>query len=448
MTAALRTRIAQRRAAAPARSSTFSSLTVRNYRVYASGALLSNVGTWLQTTAQAWLVLELTGSGVALGLTMALQLLPSLFLSPLGGVLADRLPKRALLGWLQVGMAVPTAVLGALAVTGVVRLWHVLVIAVVFGSARALEAPTRQSFVAEMVGPEHLSNAVSLNSASFNSGRLVGPAAAGLMIAALGSGVAATGWVILVNALSYGFVLLALRLMDPDCLRPSPVSGDRRGAVRAGVRYVRSRPDLVLLLSVVFFVGSFGMNFPVTSALMATEEFGRGAGGFGLLGSIVAIGSLAGALLAARRASPRLRFIVGAALVFAAVQVLSAVMPTYATYAAVLPLVGLTVLTTITTANALIQMSTTPAMRGRVASLYLMVFLGSVPLGAPVIGWVAETFGARWALVASGLVVGLGVSASALRFLRQDPELRLSLARRRRSARPSVDGHDQPIDLG
>ncbi len=424
----------------------FSSLTIRNYRIYATGAIFSNVGTWLQITAQAWLVLELTGSGAALGLTIALQLLPSLFLSPFGGVLADRVPKRALLGWLQVAMALPTAVLGLVAVTGVVQLWHVLVIAVVFGSARALEAPARQSFVAEMVGPEHLSNAVSLNSASFNAGRLVGPAVAGVMIAALGSGVAATGWVILLNALSNGFVLLALRLMDPDRLLPAPLTGDRRGAVRAGVRYVRSRPDLVLMFSVVFFLGSFGMNFPVTSALMATDEFGRGASEFGLLGSIVAIGSLVGALLAARRESPRLRFIVGAALVFAAVQVLSAVMPTYVTYAAVLPLVGLTVLTAITTANALIQMSTTPAMRGRVASLYLMVFLGSVPLGAPVIGWLAEAFGARWALVASGVVVGLGVSASALWFLRQDPALRLSLSRRRRSLRGSA-GTDQRIDV-
>lgn len=424
----------------------FSSLTIRNYRIYATGAIFSNVGTWLQITAQAWLVLQLTGSGAALGLTIALQLLPSLFLSPFGGVLADRVPKRALLGWLQVAMALPTAVLGLVAVTGVVQLWHVLVIAVVFGSARALEAPARQSFVAEMVGPEHLSNAVSLNSASFNAGRLVGPAVAGVMIAALGSGVAATGWVILLNALSNGFVLLALRLMDPDRLLPAPLTGDRRGAVRAGVRYVRSRPDLVLMFSVVFFLGSFGMNFPVTSALMATDEFGRGASEFGLLGSVVAIGSLAGALLAARRESPRLRFIVGAALVFAAVQVLSAVMPTYVTYAAVLPLVGLTVLTAITTANALIQMSTTPAMRGRVASLYLMVFLGSVPLGAPVIGWVAEAFGARWALVASGVVVGLGVSASALWFLRQDPALRLSLSRRRRSLRGAA-GADQRIDV-
>lgn len=432
---------------APAeRQGTFTSLKVRNYRVYATGALLSNVGTWLQSTAQAWLVLQLTGSGAALGLTIALQLLPSLVLSPFAGVLADRVAKRTLLRWLQLGMALPSALLGLLAITGVVEVWHVYVLTTLFGSARALEAPARQSFVAEMVGQDQLSNAVSLNSASFNSGRLVGPALAGVLIAALGSGVFATGWVILANALSYGFVLLALQLMDPSQLHPAPLTGDRRGAVRAGVRYVGSRPDLVLLFACVFFMGSFGMNFAVTTALMATEEFGKGAGEFGLLGSIMAIGSLAGALLAARRPSPRLRFIVGAALVFSAVQLLSAVMPTYVTYAATLPLVGLAVLTAVTTANALIQMSTAPAMRGRVASLYLMVFLGSVPLGAPVIGWLGEAFGARWALVASGVGVGVGVTLSAIWFMRQDAAIREALSRRRHRDRPAPAPHEA-LDL-
>ncbi|MDF1704655.1 MAG: MFS transporter [Aeromicrobium sp.] len=431
------------------RPGTFAALQVRNYRIYASGGLLSNIGTWLQSTAQAWLVLELTGSGAALGFTIALQLLPSLLLSPLAGVLADRVPKRTLLRWLQLGMALPSALLGVLAIAGVVQVWQVYVLTTLFGGARALEAPARQSFVAEMVGQRHLSNAVSLNSASFNSGRLVGPALAGVLIAALGSGVFATGWVILANALSYGFVLLALQVMDPSALHPAPLTGDRRGAVRAGVRYVRSRPDLVLLFACVFFMGSFGMNFAVTTALMATEEFGKGAGEFGLLGSIMAIGSLAGALLAARRQAPRLRFIVGAALCFSALQVVSALMPTYVTYAAVLPLVGLSVLTAVTTANALIQMSTAPAMRGRVASLYLMVFLGSVPLGAPLIGWLGEAFGPRWALAASGLGVGIGVTLAAIWFMRQDAPIRDALSRRRRGRRgqPPVPAPHETIDL-
>ncbi|WP_293784581.1 MFS transporter [uncultured Aeromicrobium sp.] len=397
-------------------SPTFSALAVRNYRVYAIGALISNVGTWLQNTAQAWLVLQLTGSGAALGLVVALQLLPSLLFSPVAGLLADRVAKRRLLAWMQLAMALPSATLGLLAILGVAEPWHAYVLAFVFGAARAFEAPARQSFVSEMVDADQLSNAVALNSASFNSGRLIGPGLAGLLIAALGSGVDATGWVILANALSYGFVLAALLLMDPSRLHPAPLAERHRGAVREGVRYVAGRPDLVLLFTCVFFLGAFGMNFQITSALMATDVFGKGAGEFGILGSILAIGSLAGALLAARRPAPRLRFIVGAGLTFSIAQILSGLMPTYATYAAVLPLVGLSVLTTITTANALIQLTSAPSMRGRVVSLYLMVFLGSSPLGAPLIGYIGEHLGARWALVISGLIAGAGIAIAGLAY--------------------------------
>ena len=397
-------------------SPTFSSLSVRNYRIYASGSLVSNIGTWLQTTAQAWLVLELTGSGALLGLVLGLQLLPSLLFSPIAGVVADRLPKRKLLAWMQVGMAVPAGFLGVLAVTDRVQVWHVLTLAFVFGIARAFEAPARQSFVSEMVDKDRLTNAVALNSASFNTGRLIGPALAGLMIAALGSGVDATGWVILLNALSYGFVVFSLWVMDSADLSPSPRGNLGDHAIREGLAYVKSRPDLILLLTTVFFLGAFGMNFQVTSALMATDVFGKGAGEFGVLGSILAIGSLAGALLAARRQSPRLRYIVGAGLVFSVVQVASGLMPTYATYAVVLPLVGLTVLTAGTTASAVIQMSTTPEMRGRVVSIYLMVFMGSVPLGAPVIGWVGEHAGPREALVSSGLLAGTGITLATFSY--------------------------------
>ena len=399
-------------------SPTFSALSVRNYRIYAMGGLVSNIGTWLQNTAQAWLVLQLTGSGAALGITVALQLLPSLLFSPIAGVLADRMSKRRLLALMQVGMALPAGVLGILAVTGLVEPWHVYVLTFVFGSARAFEAPARQSFVSEMVDIERLANAVSLNSASFNSGRLIGPGLAGLLIAAFGSGVDATGWVIVINALSYGFTLLALVVMDGTALHRPPMAERGRGAVREGLRYVRSRPDLLLLFTCVFFLGAFGMNFQITSALMATEVFGKGAGEFGVLGSILAIGSLAGALLAARRSHPRLRFIVGAGLVFSVAQMVSGLMPTYWSYAAVLPLVGISVLTTATTANALIQMTSAPSMRGRVVSLYLMVFLGSVPLGAPIIGWFGEHLGGRAALVISGATVGLGIGVAGLAYAR------------------------------
>ena len=236
-------------------SPTFRSLQVRNYRVYATGSLISNIGTWMQTTAQAWLVLVLTDSGAALGITIALQLLPTLLLSPMGGVLADRFSKRTVLRVMQVMMAVPAAVLGVLAVTGVVQTWHVFVIAFVFGIGRALEAPARQSFVPEMVGFENLGNAVALNSASFNAGRLIGPAVAGLLIAALGGGATGTGWVILANAASYGAAFLALSMLDPGRLTPTPVIAPGAGAVREGLRYVRSRPDLVLVLWCVLFLG-------------------------------------------------------------------------------------------------------------------------------------------------------------------------------------------------
>ena len=390
-------------------SPTFSSLRIRNYRVYAIGSLISNIGTWMQNTAQAWLVLVLTGSGTALGITIALQLLPTLLMSPAGGVLADRFPKRTVLRVMQIMMAVPAAVLGVLAVTVAVQTWHVYVIAFVFGIGRALEAPARQSFVAEMVGRDDLGNAVGLNSASFNSGRLIGPGVAGLLIAAFGAGVVGTGWVILINAVSYAAAYIALQMIDTARLRPTPLLAAHRGATREGVRYVRSRPDLVLVLWCVFFLGGFGMNFQITSALMATEEFGKGATEYGVLGSILAVGSLAGSLLAARRQKPRLRFIVLAGLCFSALQITSGLMPSYVTYAAILPLVGLCVLTMATTANAMIQLTSAPVMRGRVAALYLMVFIGSVPFAAPFTGWIGEEFGARAALITTGSFAGLGI---------------------------------------
>lgn len=409
----------------------FAALRVPNYRVYAAGALVSNVGTWLQSTAQAWLVLQLTGSGTALGATVALQLLPSLLFSPMAGVLADRIPKRKLMVWMQFAMAVPSAVLGLLAIAGVAEPWHVYLLAFFFGTGRALEAPARQSFVSEMVETQYLSNAISLNSASFNSGRLIGPGLAGLLIALLGSGVNATGWVIVANALSYGFVLASLALMDASKLQPAPMTARSRGQIRDAIRYVRSRPDLILLFSCVFCLGVFGMNFQVTSALMATQTFGKGAGEFGILGSILAIGSLAGALLAAGRKRPQLRFVVGAGLVFSAAQITSGLMPTYVTYAVILPLVGLSILTTVTTANALIQMTSAPSMRGRVVALYLMVFIGSAPLGSPLIGAIGEHIGARWALVISGLAAGLGIAAAGLLYARMRQIRLRSLWRRR-----------------
>jgi MFS family permease len=400
-------------------SPTFRALRIRNYRIYSAGAVVSNVGTWMQRVAQDWLVLQLTAnSGTALGITTGLQFLPMLVFAPLAGVVADRFPKRKVLVATQLMMAIPAAMLGLLAISGWAEAWHVYVLAFLFGTGTAFDAPARQSFVVEMVGTDDLANAVGLNSASFNSARIVGPAAAGGLIAVLGSGVEATGWAILINAASYLAVVVSLRLMDPLALRPSKPARRGRGAVREGVRYVRSRPDLLLLLATVFFVGTFGMNFQMTTALMATEVFHKGAGAYGVLGSIMAVGSLAGALLAARRARPRLRIVVGGAVVFGISEVVLGLMPTYWTFALFLPVVGLFALTMITTANATIQLTVLPEMRGRVAALYLMIFMGGTPAGAPILGWMGELFGARWTLIGGGLLTLAGLAASLAAYLK------------------------------
>ncbi|MCW2830508.1 MAG: transporter, partial [Aeromicrobium sp.] len=411
-----------------------------------NGAIVSNTGTWMQRIGQDWLILPLTGSGTALGDTTGLQLLPALLFSPIAGVVADRVPKRTVLRCTQIAMAVPAALLGVLAVTGVVQAWHVYVLAFVFGIGTAFDAPARQSFVVEIVGKADLANAVGLNSASFNLARMIGPAVAGVLIAALGSGARAAGWVILANAVSYLAVLTSLQLLDARLLTPSEVTGTRKHAVRDGMTYVRSRPDLVLILTCVFFVGTFGMNFQMTSALMTTEVFDKGAGEYGLLASIMAIGSLAGALMAARRARPRLRVVVLAGAAFSVIEIVAGLMPTYPTFAAVLPLLGLSALTMITSANATIQLTSSPMMRGRVAALYIMVFLGGTPFGAPLVGWVGETFGARWMLIGGGAVTLVGISLATVWFLyRQDEqldELRASLRdlRLKHARRANVHG--------
>ncbi len=393
-------------------SPTFRSLANRNYRIYIVGSVISNTGTWMQRVAQDWLVLQLTHSGTALGITTGLQLLPALLFSPIAGVVADRVPKRAVLRFTQVAMALPAALLGMLAVSGVVQSWHVYVLAFTFGIGTAFDAPARQSFVVEIVGRDDLANAVGLNSASFNVARMIGPAAAGVLIAALGSGASAAGWVILINAATYLPVFISLNRLDGSLLQPAPVAGTRKRAVRDGVAYVRSRPDLVLILSSVFFVGTFGMNFQMTSALMTTSVFHKGAGEYGLLASIMAVGSLAGALIAAGRTKPRLAYVVLAGAAFSLIEIGSGLMPTYLTFAAVLPFLGLAALTMITSANAMIQMTSTPVMRGRVSALYMMIFLGGTPFGSPLTGWVGETFGARWMLIGGGAVSLLGIAAS------------------------------------
>ena len=395
-------------------SPTFRAFKVRNFRLYSSGAIISNVGTWMQRVAQDWLVLELTHSGTALGIVTGLQFLPALLVSPYAGLIADRFAKRRVLTITQLAMGTVALLLGALTVTGLVQTWHVYALAFVFGIGTAFDGPTRQSFVVEMVGKDELSNAVGLNSASFNAARLIGPGLAGLLIHWIG-----TGPVIIVNGLTYAAVILSLHLMRTDELHTPKPAGRDKGMIRDGMHYLWRRPDLMMVLTAVFFAGAFGLNFQMTSALMATAEFHKGAGQYGILGSVLAVGSLAGALLAARRVRTRARLVIGSALAFGVTVIISGLMPSYLSYALVLPIVGFASLTMLTSANATMQLGIEPTMRGRVMALYMTVLMGGTPIGSPFIGWVGQTFGARWSLIVGGVLTVLGTLGAVLYFSRR-----------------------------
>jgi MFS family permease len=398
---------------------TFAALRNRNYRLFATGSLVSNVGTWMQRIAQDWLVLTLTGSAGALGITTGLQFLPILLFSPIAGVLADRFPKRRILAVTQVALGTTAGILGVLAITGWVTVWHVYVIAFLFGIATAIDTPARQAFVHEMVRRDQLPNAVGLNSASFNLGRVIGPAIAGGLIAALGSGVGATGWVIMLNAASYFAVIVSLVRMRPEELFTTPLVPRSRGQLRDGVRYVRGRPDIMLVMAVVFCAGTFGLNFQMTTALMATQVYGKGAGEYGILGSVLAVGSLTGSLMAARRVASRQRLVIGAGVAFGVAVTIVGLMPSYLTFAVFLPLCGFAALTLVTAANSFVQLAADPHMRGRVMALYLAIFMGGTPVGAPALGWVAEQFGARWTLIGGGALTVIGTVTAAVTFGRR-----------------------------
>nr|WP_281373615.1 MFS transporter [Haloechinothrix aidingensis] len=389
----------------------------RDYRLYWSGMFVSNIGTWMQRVAQDWLVLVVLGGGAqAVGITTGLQFLPFLLVAPFGGLLADRLPKRRLLlatnGFLG-GLAL---VLGTLVLAGAAEIWHVYVLAFLVGVGNALDNPARQAFVSELVGQADVTNAVALNSASFNGARLIGPAAAGGLIALIG-----TGWLFVINGLSFAAPITMLLLLRVPSTRASSADGDATGPLgrlRAGVAYVRSRPDLVMVLTIVFGLGTFGMNFQMTMALMATEIYDRGPEEYGLLGSILAIGTLSGALVAARRRLPRLRLIVGGTVLFGVLAVAAGSMPTYATFALTLAPIGVLVMTVLTAANGYIQTTVDHHIRGRVLSLYITILMGGTPAGAPVIGWLAGALGARWSLLAGGTLTALCTALAVAVFAR------------------------------
>ena len=391
----------------------FRSLRVRNFRLYASANLLSNTGTWMQRIGQDWLVLQLSGdSGVALGLITALQFGPSLLLSMYGGVLGDRYDKRRVLLVTQGLMGLLALLLGLLVATGGIALWHVFVLAGLLGAVSAIDAPVRQAFVSEMVGPELLANAVSLNSTIFNGARLVGPAVAGLLIGASSGNTAPAFFV---NAGSFAFTMGALVLIRGAELRRSEPVARAKGQLREGLRYTAAHRDLVLAMVLALLIGTFGFNYQVTIALMAREEFGLGAQDFGLLSTAFAVGSLSGALLSTRRsARPRQRFLVVSSVVFGLLTIVSGLMPTYATFAALLVPTGAAALIFSVAANSFVQLGADPQMRGRVMALYFMCFMGGTPVGAPLIGLVSEHLGAPWGLVLGGaLVVLAGAGAGA-----------------------------------
>lgn len=397
-------------------SPTFSSLSVYNYRVFAAGALISNTGTWMGRVAQDWLVLTMLTphSSVALGIVTGLQFAPLAIFGPLAGMIADRFPKRRILFATQSALALTSLLTGVLVVTGSVRLWQIFALAFVQGVASALDNPARQTFVSEMVPHDSLSNAVGLNSASFNAGRLIGPGVAGLVIAGVGTGPA-----FFLNTLSFVAVLVALARMRAGELNVTlPHRG--KGQIREGFRYVRGRPDIILIMVLVFVLGTFGMNFQITTALMATVVFHKGAGAYGLLGSIMAVGSLSAALLSARRPNPRLRILLVAYAAFAVAATALSFAPSYDWFALLLIPVGLSALTVMTTANSMVQLSVAPAMRGRVMAIYMAVFMGGTPLGAPLIGWIGAAWGPRWTILVGSLATGLAVVGAMLYLVRNE----------------------------
>ena len=371
----------------------------RNYRILFPASTISNIGSWAQRVAQDWLVLELTNSGTYLGIVTAIQFTPFLFFSLHGGAFADRFDKRKLLIGTNALGAFSAITLGTLVMTNQVELWHVFALAAVLGISTAIDAPVRQTFAADIVGQDDLPNAVSLNSANFNAGRLVGPALSGLLIAAFG-----TGPSFLVNGISYLFAIGALMAMNEKEFFYQERAKSKTN-VREGLHYALARPDIYVVMMIVFFLGTFGLNFQIFNALMATKEFGKGPAAYGLLGTFVAIGSFSGAIASARLERFRkTRFVILAGGAFALAILVLSILPNYTAYAIFLPICGVTALITMITANSIVQVNSDPAIRGRVMGIYLLIFMGGTPAGSPVIGFMAEAIGIRSTIAACGAI--------------------------------------------
>jgi MFS family permease len=391
----------------------FRSLSSYNYRVWAGGAIVSNVGTWMQRTAQDWLVLaELTHNNAsAVGIVMALQFGPQILLLALTGYVADNFDRRKVLLVTQAVMGVLALGLGLLTLTGAAQLWQVYVFAFLLGCASAFDTPARQTFVAELVGDADLPNAVALNSTSFNAARLIGPAVAGMLISSVG-----TSWVFIINALSFAAVLYSLSMLRLNELHRDSNKKRGRGGLIDGFIYVWNRPDLKAAMLMVFLIGTFGLNFPIYISTMSVTVFHNGAHQFGMLMSMLAIGSVSGALLAAKRSETKMSLLLASAAIFGAGCAVAAVMPNYLLFGVVLIVIGAAAQTITTSTNSYVQISTEPTMRGRVIAILLAVSLGGTPLGAPLVGWIADKFGPRWAL-GVGAAAGFGALLVGIMFL-------------------------------
>ncbi len=396
------------------RVSTFAALHERNYRLYFSGSVVSNTGTWMQRIAQDWLVLELTNSPFAVGITMALQFLPLMLLGLYGGVAADRYPKRRLLIATQTAMGLLAAGLALVTLLGVVTVWHVYAVALLLGLVTVIDNPARQIFVNEMVPPALVRNAVSLNSGSFQIARLIGPAVAGVMIAAVGS-----GWAFAINAASFAATIGALLGMNPALLQTVPRATREPGQIREGLRYVWARPHIKWLIALVFFIGTFGFNFAIVLSAYAKITFDSTADLYGWLNTALAIGSLTGALLAARRATVRLGFLFGTAALFGASMIVLGLIGWIPVFMVLLVPSGMLAIAFNAMANATVQLATDAAVRGRVMSLFMLVLAGGTPIGAPLIGAVTDVWGAPVAMIVSGAICLAATVVCALGAARQ-----------------------------
>ncbi len=383
----------------------------RNFRILYPASTASNIGTWAQRVAQDWLVLQLTGSGTYVGLVVGLQFLPALLLSMQGGKLADRFNKRRTLIICNISGGLSAAILGTLVVTGQVKLWHVFFFAFTLGTASAIDAPVRQSFTAEIVGKADLPNAVSLNSANFNLARLIGPGLSGLLIAAFG-----TGPSFLLNAVSYLFIITALLfLRERDMFIENKPNLNAK--ISEAFRYVKARPDIYAVMVTVFFTATFGLNFMLFNTLMTTKVFGKGAAAYGALGSILAIGSLTGALISARLEKKRHpSYVMRGSALFGVIVVIESFAPTFTVYACLLPIGGCIALLTLVSANSMVQVRTDPAIRGRVMGIYLTIFMGGTPLGSPLIGWLSTTIGVRQTMFICGSITFAAATLVYLKF--------------------------------